>query len=399
MIRKKVAEQKFNSESNREARSRRGARLDYPHRAVYSNKRWLPWLCAPYANNQSTNLPQLTDENMSKYSKMTSNPSQTSLPLDLILSVIEWIVPDPKSIALPPSHVVTKTLLCLARTSAIAYPAARRLLYTHCLWIDSVQRLQCLVASFQTPPSVLHRTRPEVPVLEHINSLYLFYDEGEVRNLSVALLLLDLFALVAPHLRRLVIDLPLYELYLGIDTSTSFPKQQLREVRSITRSALLKLTAIETVCSTRNEVWAPVDIKTEHDPYIFASWPKLKTVVLNDPDISRTAFWEVMGPLKHLETVVLTGCRGLDVVALSAEWRKACGDEKRPLDIVLVNEERDHRPPFGRSSWKEDGISVRKVIVPEWYCEGEDRYGPCYGPCEEWVKTRMLRGEKPVDWN
>ena len=322
---------------------------------------------------------------------MTFDTYQPFLPPELILSVFDWIVPPSNTaVALPPSHISTKTFLSLARTSSIIYPAARRLLYTHCLWIDSIQRLQGALASIRTHPFVLHhRRRPEVPILEHINSLYLSYDQ--VSNSSAALLVLDFFTLIAPHLRRLVIDIPLRTF------DSHYDWDQHRHARLTLGKAFLQLTAIETFCSTRDELWLPTfKLESPWDALsILPAWPRLKTVALYNLDVSAANFWQAMGKLKNLETAVFTRCDGLEHSDLKAEWRKACGDEQRPLDIVLVNVESQHRLPLGMAGWKEDEISVRQLNVPISYYGDED----ARELCQEWVKRRMLRGENPMVWD
>ena len=99
--------------------------------------------------------------------------SNSLLPPEIILSVIDYVIPAAESqhLALCAPHPVTKTLLSLARVSSLTYPVARRLLFTHCLWIDDVERLKCLVTSLTLSPPGLYNTplfiRPYVPVIEH----------------------------------------------------------------------------------------------------------------------------------------------------------------------------------------------------------------------------------------
>jgi hypothetical protein len=80
---------------------------------------------------------------------LTKNPQPFLLP-DLILYVIDFIPPasDTAKIAYEPSHNLTRTLLAPTPTSRIIYPTARRLLYTHCLYVGSPRRLRCLLSSF-----------------------------------------------------------------------------------------------------------------------------------------------------------------------------------------------------------------------------------------------------------
>jgi len=124
-------------------------------------------------------------------------------------------------------------------------------------------------------------------------------------------------------------------------------------------------------------------------------WPNLKTVALYNKDIGADGFWADIGKLEDLKTLVLTRADGLEEVDMKAEWKRCCGDEKRGLEIVLVNVESQHREPVGRASWKDgDKVRVREVNVPTSYYGDED---PIW-LCQDWVKRWTLRGEAPAEW-
>lgn len=72
------------------------------------------------------------------------------LPNEIILDIMESLIPTGhKAIAIPASDPITKTLLALVRTSSITRPTALRLLYTHCLYIDSSRRLDGLTKALR----------------------------------------------------------------------------------------------------------------------------------------------------------------------------------------------------------------------------------------------------------
>ena len=324
---------------------------------------------------------------------MSSNTSQPFLPSELILSVIDWVIPrsGPQPIALPPSHPATKTLLSLCRASIITYPTARRLLYTHCLWISNSLRLYSLQDSIsgrlEAHLNAPHRTRPEVPILNHTTSLYLSHDD--LLRLYPSHLLVDFFTLTAPYIRHLVIDMPLREYQEDNRGMTD-------HARATLRLAFSQLTALETFCSVRDELFLENSDRdfTAIRPPVWSFWPNLKTLALYNEDVDKPNFWSELGKLKDLKTLVLTRADGLEYVDMKLEWRKHRGDEKRGLEIVLVNVASLHKRPMGREAWKDDNITVREVNVPISYYGDEDEIELC----QEWVKRRMLRGEKPADW-
>ena len=71
------------------------------------------------------------------------------LPQKILASIILQLIPHPTPLALPPSHLTTKILLALTRTSRATHNDAIRVLYTHCLYIDMPDRLHqlCLLSS------------------------------------------------------------------------------------------------------------------------------------------------------------------------------------------------------------------------------------------------------------
>ncbi|KAH6696642.1 hypothetical protein BKA61DRAFT_682853 [Leptodontidium sp. MPI-SDFR-AT-0119] len=84
-------------------------------------------------------------------------------------------------------------------------------------------------------------TRPEIPLLHHITSLYLSYNN--TNEFESAQELLHLFTLIAPSLRRLVIDVAPDEF------------NQNGVIRGTLRRAFFQLTALETFCSLRNALY------------------------------------------------------------------------------------------------------------------------------------------------
>lgn len=317
---------------------------------------------------------------------MSTSNSEPFLPPELILSIIECLIPSGTTpIALPSSHPTTRTLLSLARTSSITYPTACRLLYTHCLWIDNPSRLQLLKDSLTASPSTNNHARLSEPILEHITSLYLSYTA--IEDPAPALNLLTLFTHLAPSLRRLVVDMP----FRNFDFGDKFNTQ------SILRRGFSQLTALEEFCSVRDELYLDLfnSENQSSERWRWSVWPKLRILALYNKDVGAEGFWEDVGKLGGLETLVFTRADGLEEVDMKVEWRRSCGDEKRRLEVLLVNVESQHRVPVGKANWKDgDKVKVREANVPTSYYGDEDPIVLC----QEWVKRRMLRGEAPVDW-
>lgn len=199
---------------------------------------------------------------------------------------------------------------------------------------------------------------------------------------------MDLFTALAPYLRRLVVDIP----FRDFDIADIF------ETQALLRDAFSKLTALETFCNVRDELFLDLIHPRNHirERWEWTTWPNLKTLALYNKDVSTDGFWAELGRLEGLETLVFTRADGLDEVDMKVEWKKHCKDERRGLEIVLVNVQSGHREVAGRERWKDkDKIRITEVNVPTSYYGDDDPI--CL--CQDWVKRRMLRGEPPTEWN
>lgn len=230
-----------------------------------------------------------------------------------------------------------------------------------------------------------------------VTSLYLSY--SEIRQPDSAKFLDLLFHAIAPYLRHLVIDMPLRDWDHDGDDEAEI--RQTRKTQATLRRAFSQLTMLETFCSIRDELFLPTYPRGELGGYtvgertVWPLWSNLKTLALYNQDVMGEDFWEKLGKLKYLETLVLTRADGLMDTDMKQSWRRHCGVEKRGLDIVLVNVENYREELRGSERWKEDEISVRELDVGTSYYGDEDEIELC----QEWVKRRVLRGVEPRDWN
>jgi hypothetical protein len=331
---------------------------------------------------------------------MSTNASQPFLPSEIILYIIDCLIPPPNllPIAFPPSHPITHTLLSLARTSKVTYTAAIRLLYTHCLYLGSPQRIKCLSKSLNAISARVENPCADLPrmFVPHITSLYLCPFNGCTKmdpDLSVALDMAEILSVSAPTLSRLLIDVPLRFLY----GSAANRIPEIVKPRTALRGAFERLTALETFCSVRDELYLGmhVPVVKYFEQRVWSLWPKLRMLALYNQDVSVPQFWEKLGKLENLETLVLTRSDGLEEVNIKEEWKKCCGDKNRGLNIVLVNVESGHRAPMGLEGWKDDDkVVVRQLNVPISYYGDETEVDLC----QWWVKRRVMRGEDAVDW-
>ncbi len=226
-----------------------------------------------------------------------------------------------------------------------------------------------------------------VPRLQAISSLFLApFPNNTINNVHIAELIDKLFSLVAPTLRHLIVDIPLRSLY---------PREDNFNIRHKLREAFTQLTALETFCSVRDELYLDCYEHSHGDEKeipVWSLWPELRTLAFYNVDVDWYDFWNNLADLKHLQTLVLTRLDGLHRVDLVKEWGERCPN--RELDILVVNVEADHLTSGlsrTRARRREDKARVLICNVPTTYYGDEDEIELC----QEWVKRSMLRGVVP----
>lgn len=320
---------------------------------------------------------------------MSIHNTLPTLPTEILLNVLDFVAPSAAlpHIALSPNHPTTKTLIALTYTSRALLPTARRLLYTHCLYIHTSSRLKKLATSLQSL-----KGQDNGDLLAHATSLYIrpFPVWDTIAEIDVANDIQSVLQILAPRLRRLLVDIPFRSVYPEDDPT-------MIQVQTVLRTTFQELPALEEFSSIRDEVYLQTEPGVAMESYIWSGWNQLKTLILYNVDVSLPKFWEGLHRLQNLETVVLTRADGLGEVEMKQEWKKQFGDgEERPLNMVLVNVEAEHITPVGSTGWnKEDKLQVRVLNVPISYYGDED----LIILCQHWIKRRVLFGEPVSGWD
>lgn len=249
------------------------------------------------------------------------------------------------------------------------------------------QRISLLVRSLESPPG-----STEDPRLPFITSLYLRpvpHDEHVVNvKWSSIKDTADLMELVRPYLSRLLVDMPLRELF-GYHGRGGF--------QSLLQEAFIGFPLLEEFCSVRDELCSS---KRGHGPQLpdWSSWPSLRKLALYNVDVSDEGFWGGLQKLQHIETVVLTRSDGIDEVDIQQMWRNQFTNKEdmRPLIIVLANVESDQRLLRGRDTWtKDEKLKVETLNIPISYYGDED----IVELCQVWIKRQFLLGTLFSEWS
>lgn len=342
------------------------------------------------------------------------------LPLELIFHVIDSLLPEDPRAVLQPSGSTTKTLLSLTRVCRAIYPVASNHLRQHCVYIDNDRRLRDLIwcvelARGVSPTSDCRHHDHAAPVppslppgiaLRPITSLYLAPFRDTIDNQPTAIWIRELFCLVHPTLKRLVIDIPLRSLY---------PADDHLDVRKTLREAFSLLTNLEEFVSVRDELYLDLlepEWRTEREMAVWRLWPRLRRLALYNVAADEI-FWANVREMVDLNTVILTRADDLETVCIKKHCLGAgsmsapAGEDgiaheaeagstpaMRPLKVVLVNIS-NQQPNYLAGRWNWDQIDPENVVKVMLYDVPTSFYGDetPWTLCQQWVKTAALRGQ------
>lgn len=240
----------------------------------------------------------------------------TQLPIEVLEQIVEATLPAKLPIACTANDTVTQTLISLTLTCRALWSISCRLLYQHCLDIDSPRRLQYLLRSLNTQRvQDAIAKRPSHPV-----GLWLAPYAGETIDVpDIAENIEALFTILAKRLDRLVIDIPLRSLYPDEDAGLRRP---------ILRSAFSQLSELREFTSIRDELYLnttdPPDSLDEEE--VWTVWPKLERLALYNVDASGPQFLRALPKATKLQQLVLTRADGI-------EWEAA--DQNFPVPKSL----------------------------------------------------------------
>ncbi|KAF7597233.1 hypothetical protein BBP40_008075 [Aspergillus hancockii] len=204
------------------------------------------------------------------------------LPSELILHVIECLIPPTVPVVFHRSHPVTRTLLSLSLVCKLTTQPAQRLLQKYCLYIDSEHRLdQVLKQNERLSPAGLFLAP---------------FPEDNLDQPEIVKQIDQLSARICNHLTRLVISMPLRYLY---------PEEDHNHLRPILRAAFSRLTELEEFCSVQDELYLST-VEDDSEPPVWSFWPRLRRLALYNADVSSPRFAEGISRCTSLTRLVLT---------------------------------------------------------------------------------------------
>lgn len=244
------------------------------------------------------------------------------LPAEVILHIIECLIPSAHPVAFPPVHPVTQTLISLTLVCSLTRHTAKRLLLNHCLYLDSDKRMDLVLPQLLTDDG----KQQADPM-----GLFLAPFPGDNLEEPHVVKQVDQLSLhICDNLRRLVIDVPLRYLY---------PDEDVLGIRKIIRASFVRLTKLEEFCSVRDEMYCDT-VEDGLEPPVWSLWPRLKHLALYNQSVEWPAFLQALQQCPNLTHLVLTRpdglTEGLDSALEGLKWWSFL---KR---VVIINTARDH---------------------------------------------------------
>lgn len=229
---------------------------------------------------------------------------QAKLPAELILFVIDCLLPSNPSVVFSPGHVITRTLLSLTLVCKLVSRAAKKLLLKHCLYINSAYRLNQLLKK-----GTLSANN------SRSSSTRLFLSPFSANNLNIPPLvhqINELSAITSASLTSLIIDMPLRHLY---------PEDDVYQIRPILRTAFSRMVQLREFVSIRDELYLDtytIDLQAQEqgqeqkdEPAVWSLWPNLQRLALYNVAVDSSQFIEGLRRCSNLTHLVLVRPDGL----------------------------------------------------------------------------------------
>ncbi|KAL3436948.1 hypothetical protein BDV09DRAFT_183891 [Aspergillus tetrazonus] len=229
---------------------------------------------------------------------------QAKLPPELILFVIDCLLPSNPPVVFSPGHVITRTLLSLTLVCKLVSRAAKKLLLKHCLYINSAYRLNQLLKK-----GTLSANN------SRSSSTRLFLSPFSANNLNIPPLvhqINELSAIISASLISLIIDMPLRHLY---------PEDDVYQIRPILRTAFSRMVQLREFVSIRDELYLDtytIDLQAQeqgqeqkYEPAVWSLWPNLQRLALYNVAVDSSQFIEGLRRCSNLTHLMLVRPDGL----------------------------------------------------------------------------------------
>lgn len=240
---------------------------------------------------------------------------------ELILQIVDCVLPPNADTILPPTHISTKTLVALSTTSRITCKQAQKLLRRRCVYLDTRRRaesfLRCLQATSALPDDARLAAAHRAPAM-----FLAPFDRPLLDDVPTAKLVRALLYAAGGSLRRLVVRMPF---------ATLHPLADHMGVRGILREGFAQLERLEEFVGL--DEYPNLNLAASRAPRlrtedIWNAWPALRRLVVFGAEMDDEKLWDGLARLPRLTDVVLARPRNVGVLDMKDEYF-AAGAEVR----------------------------------------------------------------------
>ncbi len=264
------------------------------------------------------------------------------LPAELVLYIVDCLIPSNPPVVFSRGHVITRTLLSLTLVCKLVSRTAKQLLIKHCLQINSGDLLDRLLQ--RSALSGSGGQASHLPI-----SVGLFLSPFPVDNLNIPSTVYQvdrLSSILCTNLTRLVIDMPLRYLY---------PEDDHEQVRPALRAAFARMTKLEEFCSVKDELYLST-VEGMQEPAIWSFWPRLQRLALYNVAVDSSQFIDGLRQCANLTHLVLVRPDGLGVGIASEHMDLGFLPSLQRLIIVNTGADFLQSTPFDQKMWEESFV-------------------------------------------
>ncbi|RGP64014.1 hypothetical protein FLONG3_9713 [Fusarium longipes] len=260
------------------------------------------------------------------------------IPLEIILQILEASFPPGR-----PNRIIdvsrsdVQQLLTWTKVCRATYEPAAQFLRQHCVYMDSVSRLQSFLQCLKLEDGSSPSTLPGVMPLHQVSSVYLGLSMQEIQSIRTSGLIRDLLVKLGGSVRRLIVDLP----YRRIAQQHSIDLY----INSLFSQGLRELSNLEEFTTLGGlpvlEFWREFDIGQ--------MWPKLRRVAGFKVNLAEQVLWYNIARNRSIEHLVIAmpyvlrrDTWNIKQSIGGEEWNTEQGGDStyaRPLKVVIAQHE------------------------------------------------------------
>lgn len=330
---------------------------------------------------------------------LTAN--RVRLPSELILQIVDCVVPPDADTILPPSHISTKTLVALSTATRITYKQAQRLLRQRCLYLDTRRRaaffLECLQAAAKDRGTLSRDMR--IAAAHRAPAMFLApFDRQQLDDVPTAKLVRALLYAVSGSLRHLVIRMPFATLQPAVDHLG---------VRRMLREGFAQLEHLQEFVGL--DEYPNLNLAASGAPLLrtedlWNAWPDLRRLAVFGAAVDDEKLWDGLARLPRLTDVVLARPRSVGVLDMKKEYFAAGAeaasveggggefDASRKIRVMLMDVSHDVQD-IQTDGWAaedpEGAMTVEVYEVPTSYYGDETEQETV----ASWVARGVWRGQ------